>query len=301
MKVFVHNKSHEDFYFEWHGNGYPKAGNFPPDDKYSKPREKFKLYIGESKNSLNIGHQDCEVFDDDDNDECETSTYQTSEQRDDWHIDQIHEQMYTGECRNSLEIGQHDLELLDEQVVYGDDSLLHADDDDEHETSTNYVSINVPLSFAMAANFDARTTNEIEGEEEDNIEINNDYYTHYGVDEAPKRLISKFVDLLEKHAKKYKQLMFDKYYDMIEHIQQWFLEKGMEVNLLSTDGLDDTEPLCTLLDIPVANTDNGEIEYMKKDYNLIAYGNELQLVQRLKKFLTYYQFSVSTAAAMIFH
>ena len=166
LKIFVHNQSYENYYFEWHGNGYPNTDNFPPDDKYTNEP-----------------------------------------------------QMYTGECRNSLDIGQHDLELLDEQVVYGDDSLL--DDDVEHQASTNYVSINVPLSFAMAANFDVRTLNEIERdqqEDEDNENIDTNYYTHYEVDESPKRLINQFVDLLEKHAKKYKQLMFDKYYNMIEHI-----------------------------------------------------------------------------------
>ena len=154
--------------------------------------------------------------------------------------------------------------------------------EDQHQSSTNHVSINVPLSFAMAANFDINspiTTNESERDDD-----SNNYYTHYEVDESPKRLIHKFVDLLEQHAKKYKEIMFDKYYNMIEHIHQWFLEKGMEVNLLSTDGLDDSNRLCTLLDIPVPNANTGEMEYVKKDYNLIAYGNELHLVQRLKKF-----------------
>ena len=248
LKVFVHNDPFEDFYYEWHGNGYPKTGNFPPDDNYSRGN------------------------------------------------------MYTGECRNSLDIGQHDPEMFDEQVVYGDDSLVDDyidednDDDDEtvaddqHQSSTNHVSINVPLSFAMAANFDINspiTTNESERDDDDddnNETTSNNYYTHYEVDESPIRLIHKFVDLLEQHAKKYKEIMLDKYYNMIEHIHQWFLEKGMEVNLLSTDGIDDTNSLCTLLDIPVPNANTGEMEYMKKDYNLIAYGNELHLVQRLKKF-----------------
>ena len=247
LKVFVHNDPYENYYFEWHGNGYPKAGNFPPDDKYST-----------------IQHTD----DDDDENENECNT------------------VYTGECRNSLDIGQHDPQLFDEQVVYGDESLLDDDDDDDidqqHQSTTNHVSINVPLSFAMAANFDIRpqsTDTELDQQQDDD-----EYYTHYEVDESPKRLIHKFVDLLEQHATKYKELMFDKYYNMIEHIQQWFLEKGMEINLLSTDGLDDMNCVCTLLEIPVPNPNTGEIEYMKKDYNLIAYGNELHLVQRLKKF-----------------
>ena len=129
LKVFVHNDPSEEFYYEWYGNGYPKAGNFPPDDNYSTPREQFNLYIGESTNSLTIGrHHDNDL--DDDDDDRETSTYQTSEDHGDWHIDQARGKMYTGECRNSLDIGQHDPELFDEQVVYGDDSLVDDDTDD---------------------------------------------------------------------------------------------------------------------------------------------------------------------------
>ena len=124
-------------------------------------------------------------------------------------------------------------------------SVLGIDDDGTTECTEQeyidnhrdmqYITVNTPFSYAIACNIRSSA----------DIEFNDRYHTTsdddddvisvaYGVNNNPEQLIREFVATLISIARVRRQHIIAEYADVIHHITQWFSEKYISVDIMSS-------------------------------------------------------------------
>ena len=138
---------------------------------------------------------------------------------------------------------------------------------DKHRDE-QYITVNTPLSFAIACNIRSEDDMEFNDRLQDQQCDDDDIVSvAYGVNDDPEQLIRDFVATLITIARVRRQHIIDQYEDIICHITQWFAEKYITIDLTpSLRGGDDAT---------VATIDHESIEYH-------ADGNQDAIVQYTK-------------------
>ena len=93
----------------------------------------------------------------------------------------------------------------------------------EKEEDGECITVNIPVSYAIACNFDSSLkggTNDKTG-----------YTTYYADNVVPRRLIYTFVKTLLVLANDRRQIIKERYKDIIEHIEEWFRNRNIECDM----------------------------------------------------------------------
>ena len=152
--------------------------------------------------------------------------------------------------------------------------------------SSNFVSVNRPLSFGIGCNFPVENkkdnNEERENEEEikqvienanvkvyeydnenddddDDDDDDDSWSVIYGVDKCPRNLTLKFLNSLRLLSNLRRKRVLDRYEEIIYHIELWFQEKGLEVSLRTTEGM------CNFNDLASVMTDREEKNSVNDD------------------------------------
>ena len=178
------------------------------------------------------------------------------------------------------------------QVLVIDDDGSECTDQDymERHRDEQYITVNTPLSYAIACNL--RSDDNIEFADRLQHDSDDDVSVAYGVNDNPQQLISDFVATLMTIARVRRQHVINQYEDIICHITQWFAEKYIFIDL--------TLSSCGGEDAPVATIDHDSIEYyangnadMVTRYTRYASQQfdvcwrEIRLLSKLKKFINH--------------
>ena len=138
----------------------------------------------------------------------------------------------------------------------------------ERHRDEQYITVNTPLSYAIACNIhsndDMEFTDRLQQQHHDDDEI---VSVAYGVNDNPEQLIQEFVATLMTIARVRRQHVISQYEDIICHTTRWFSEKYISIDLTSSS--------CGGDDAPVATIDHESIEYH-------ANGNEDMVSQYTK-------------------
>ena len=126
------------------------------------------------------------------------------------------------------------------------------------------VLVNIPLSFALATNIPCSW-----------LEHRDGIYVAYSCNKNPTSLIDEFVTVLGQIAVTRKRLMIERYQDVIEHIHQWFAEKGLTVEITDLEG---TVAPTVLDDRDTSNNDAHR--------NMDTLRKEIHLLRKLRQFIS---------------
>ena len=151
---------------------------------------------------------------------------------------------------------------MDESVAYEDDgSTCTQAEFLRRRSDDSCILVNIPLSFALATNIPCEILEETDG-----------VWIGYRCCSTPEELIDEFVTILVALASTRRRQMMERYFNEIFHIQQWFAEKGLSVDVTSLD-----QTVTPLLD------DMSDDEPRR---NMDTLRREIALVKRLQRFMT---------------
>ena len=130
--------------------------------------------------------------------------------------------------------------------VYGidDDGMTECTEQDyiDRHRDMQYITVNTPLSYAIACNLptaagsieDVEFNDRLQPVEQSEDDDKNKLYVAYGVNNNPEYLIRDFVTTLVAIARVRRHYINEQYGDIIYHITQWVSEKYITIDLTTS-------------------------------------------------------------------
>ena len=134
----------------------------------------------------------------------------------------------------------------------------------DRQPNESCVLVNIPLSSALARNIPCSWLEQRDG-----------IYVAYSCNKNPTVLLDEFVTLLGQIAATRRRLMMERYQDVIEHIHQWFAEKGLTVDITDLEG--------TIAPTVLDDRDNSNNDAHR---NMDILRKEIHLLRKLRQFIS---------------